>query len=41
MTSRIPKLLAVLLVATLTACHSGVKLNEGANATGNSGGISQ
>lgn len=39
MTSKIPKLLAVLLVGALTACHSGVKLNEGANATGTGGGI--
>ncbi|MFM0732696.1 peptidoglycan-associated lipoprotein Pal [Paraburkholderia sediminicola] len=38
MTSKIPKLLAVLIVGGLTACHSGVKFDHGANATGTGGG---
>ena len=41
MTSKTSKLLAVLLVAALTACHSGVKLNQGANANGTSGGVGE
>lgn len=39
MTSRIYKLFAVFLLGALTSCHSGVKLDQGANGNGVGGAV--